>query len=189
MSAIQQYQLWIGLAFATLLVAFLICAFFFAPRMSDDQRAILRFLSALCAGFAGALITGDALFRASGKSGTFEYAVSGTAGCALFFAVWFSFSRVKGAPPGFSFSVPDGWTFQQVVDAIVNGEQAVVDFSGFKRAEMSALLKASSISVKTASDALHQLRLMTKTANAIRQYDVRVQDSVYRLTIRDGDQG
>jgi hypothetical protein len=98
LSPLQQYQLWIGLGLLLLLLTFIIVAFF-KPVLTADQRSILRFLSALCGGFAGAFITGDALFKMTGKTSTSEYAISGAAGFALFFVTWMFFSKVRDRYP------------------------------------------------------------------------------------------
>ena len=93
------HQLWIGFGFVVLLVAFLIFAFFVKENLTPDQRNILRFLTSLCAAFAGALITGDALFRLEGAVGKgTNVVISGVAGIALFFVVWF-FPHVGAVEP------------------------------------------------------------------------------------------
>jgi uncharacterized membrane protein YfcA len=51
-------QLWIGFGFLTALVIFLIVSFFFAPKLTDDQRRTMKFLTALCAGVAGGFLSG-----------------------------------------------------------------------------------------------------------------------------------
>src|SRR5580765_2307361 len=93
MNILQQYQLWVGFGLAVLLVIFLMVVFFKAPNMTSGQHAILRFFAALCAASAGALIAGEALFRMQGATGGVKYLVSGTAGFALFFVVWFFFPK------------------------------------------------------------------------------------------------
>src|SRR6266404_879442 len=84
--------LWIGFGFVVLLISFLM-VIFFVNLNKPHQWEIMRFLSALCAGFAGGLLTGEALFSLSKKWGTGELAVSGTAGMALFFTVFLLFRK------------------------------------------------------------------------------------------------
>jgi hypothetical protein len=185
MSSLQTYQLWIGFGFALLLVIFFIVAFFKARELTDDQRSILKFLSALCAAFAGALITGDALFKMEGTIGqTQKFAITGAAGFALFFTVWFFFPKVARFPEGFNFSVPEGWTFQQAVDAFARQDNAVVNYTGFTPEELSAPLKAWQLPSKNIRKAISQLRSLTASPNQIRNYDVDHQDSTYLLRIR-----
>lgn len=183
MSLLQQYQLWIGFAFATLLIGFLIFAFFKAKTLTPDQRSILKFLSALCAGFAGALITGDALFKMEGSTATAKYAISGTAGAALFFVVWFFFPRVTVLPEGFNASIPQGWTFKDAVDAFAQQDGAVPNYNGFTDLELGATLKAWQLKAKNISDAILLLRSITTQLNAIRKYEVKFESSVYYLNV------
>ena len=88
MSQLQQYQLWIGVGFTSFLIVFLMIAFFKGGELTIQQAQILRFLSALCAGFAAAAFGGEAAVTVNqtiGQGG--KLAASGTAGFALFFAV------------------------------------------------------------------------------------------------------
>jgi hypothetical protein len=189
MNILQQYQLLIGIFFAFLLVIFFMVAFFAAPNMTSGQHAILRFLAALCAGFAGALIAGEALFRMEGDTGATKYLVSGTAGFALFFVVWFFFPKYTApatpvAPDSFSVSIPKGWTFQHAAKVFAQKDKAIVDFGGLTANELTAKLSPTEIEAKTVSDAINRLRLITVTPNAIRQYNIKHKDSVYHLTVR-----
>src|SRR5216684_229306 len=115
MNTLQQYQLWIGFGFALLLIIFFIVAFFRSKTLSPDQRSILRFLSALCAGFAGALITGDALFNMEGSFGAGpKFAIRGAAGAALFLQCGFSFQKWQASPtPSTSVFPQDGLSSKQ----------------------------------------------------------------------------
>ncbi|HYR78166.1 MAG TPA: hypothetical protein VEM96_20305 [Pyrinomonadaceae bacterium] len=185
MTILQQYQLWIGLGFVIVLVTFSIVAFFKAKTLTPDQRAILKFLCALCAGFAGALISGDALVRIEGSvnAGT-KYSVMGSIGFGLFFVVWFFFPKVVGFPPGFNFTLPLGWTFRQTVDTFANNDGAVPNYEGFDERELDAPLKAWHLKTTDTSDAIRKLRSITENPNAIRKYDVTFDDSTYNLKIR-----
>lgn len=176
--------LWIGFGFAAFLVIFLIVVFFTKERLSDDRRQILRILSALCAGFAGGLITGDALFRLDTDMGArTKLGISGTAGFALFFAVLYSFRRVVAPADAMHFSVPNGWNFRQAVDALVSQDNAVANYVGFTPAELSAPLQARELHTKTPSDALQALRLLASTT-PVREYDVDFQPPTYYLRVR-----
>ena len=185
MTILQQYQVWIGFGFAVLLVFFLMIAFFKAPNMTPGQFAILRFLAALCAGFAGALITGEALFRMEGDTGGVKYLVSGTAGFALFFVVWFFFQKPTPpmAPDRVRLSLPVGWTFQYAAKTFAQRDSAQVDFDGLTTDELGANLNPEKIDTKTVGEAIKQLRLVTVTPNAIREYDIKYEDSMNRLII------
>jgi len=178
--------LWIGFGFLVLLVLFLILSFWFKPKLTDDQRGTLKFLTALCAGFSGGFLTGAALFNMQKTAGTTTFGISGTAGCALFFVVWFFYPKVFKLQDGFQFAIPDKWTFRDAVDTMVQAKQSFSDFRGFTDQELGATLRSRSLSSKTLIEALAQLRLITVTPNAIRPYDVVQAGSVYRLTVRGG---
>lgn len=83
----------VGICLTVVLVLFLVVAFFRGGQLGDGQWAIMRILGALCAGFAAALFTGDALLKMSRSYGGTELTISGAAGFALFFTVWFFFPR------------------------------------------------------------------------------------------------
>jgi cation transport ATPase len=108
----QFSQFWVGCGFAIFLVIFAIVVFFRRGKLEAHQCALLRFLLALCAGFAGGLISGEALFKLVENRGVnSQLAVSGTAGFALFFTVWFTFPKLADRPAGdYAFTLPDGWT-------------------------------------------------------------------------------
>ncbi len=185
MSLLQQYQIWIGLGFVIVLVAFAIIAFFTAKNLTPDQRTILKFLCSLCAGFAGALISGDALLKLEGNvtAGT-KYSVMGTVGFALFFAVWFFFPTVVGFPPAYNFTVPQGWPFKETVDSFAAEDGAVVDYQGFTATELQAPLKGRHIKTSDPSRAIARLRSVTESEGAIREYDVKFNDSTYTLKVK-----
>src|SRR5688500_764038 len=104
MTILQQYQFWVGVGLVFLVVVFFMYAFFKAPNMTPQQFAIIKFLAALCAAGAGALITGEALFRAEVSMGqTQKYLFTGTAGFALFGLVWLIFPKYSAA------SAPDSF--------------------------------------------------------------------------------
>ena len=175
--------LWIGFGFLVALVIFLVCSFFFTPKLTDDQRAILKFLLALCAGFSGGFLTGGALFEMH-KTGPTTIGISGTAGFALFFVVWFFYPKVFKLADGFQCSIPVGWTFQDAVDSITQAEAGVANYVGFTPQELGAHMKAKDVSSKSVSEAIGQLRLMTAKTNAVRPYEVTKKGSVYNLTIQ-----
>ncbi len=180
-SPLDAYRLWVGVGFALLLVTFLIVAFFRSPRMTDGQREILRVLSSLCAGFSGFLIAGEALFRMDARLGSGgTLAVSGTAGFALFFAVWYGFSRTFKAPDAFSISIPDGWTFEQTARAIATNDKAVAEFEGFTPAQLAQPLASQTVRTDTPEDAMRALRLLAKSG-AIPEYQVTLQRPRYIL--------
>jgi hypothetical protein len=177
-------QLWIGFGFLTGLVIFLMLSFFLSPQLTNDQRATLKFLTALCAGLAGGFITGGSLFEGSWTTPSSKIALSGTAGFALFFLVWMSYPKVFAIPDAVAFSIPAGWTFRDTADAVLANEKAVADYRGFTAAELSAGLKPNRLETKTTTEALMSLRLLTTVPGSVREYDVVASGSIYQLTVR-----
>jgi hypothetical protein len=177
-------QLWIGFGFLALLVAFLIYSVIVPPKTNNTTRATIQFLTALCAGFAGGFFTGDALFSLKGKMGGSEYAISGAAGCALFFTVWFFYPRVFPLANAFEFSIPKGWNFRSTTDKMAETISFVIDFQGFTDAELNAAVQERKVSTETVRAAIERVRLFTVTPGAVREYDVRENGSIYLLKVR-----
>jgi hypothetical protein len=181
MTALQ----YVGLGFAAALVIFLMVAYFASERVHRNQFAILRFLCALCGAFAGALITGSALFDLNQTWTGGKLAVSGTAGFALFFAVWYGFGRIVPPPPDrFNMSVPSGSRFQTIAVEISKHDKSVVSFVGFSDAELAAPLSPQVLETDTVADALLALRSMVASAGLVREYDVEFSRPTYTLRIR-----
>jgi hypothetical protein len=185
MSILQQYQFWVGVGLVLIVVIFFIVAFFKAPNMTSAQYTIIKFLAALCAGGAGALITGEALFRADVSIGaTQKYLFSGTAGFALFGLVWLIFPKYSAPPPpnSFNVSLPKGLTFQSAVKKFAElDNNSFADFDGFRDNELKAKLESRQIKAKTAGEAIRMLRSATIAPNAVRKYEVSYEDSTYHL--------
>lgn len=188
MSILQQYQFWVGVGLVLIVVIFFMVAFFKAPNMTHAQYIIIKYLAALCAGSAGALFTGEALFRAEASIGdTQKYFFSGTAGFALFGLVWLIFPRYSAPPdpPSFNVSLPKGWTFQHAVKKFAElDNNSFASFEGFRDDELKAKLESRQINAANAKDAIRRLRSATVSTNAIREYDVRYEDSTYRLSVK-----
>lgn len=177
---------WVGLGFTAALVIFFIVAFFMAKTMTQDQRNIVRFLSALCAGFAGGLFIGDALFNMTGTLGSgAKYAISGAGGFALFFVIWFFFPKAAGYPDDGNMSIPPNWTFKQMVERLTQIDSTIAAYEGFKPEELDALLQPRQLNIKNVQAAIIKLRSLTIKPDAIRKYTVEHEDSTYRLNIVD----
>jgi hypothetical protein len=182
--------LWIAFGFTAALVGFLMLTFFVKDTSSPTQYNTLHFLTSLCAGFAGGFFTGEALFRfdqtlaAGGK-----IAVSGTAGCALFFVLWFTYPKREPPPPPqaplkdrMKISVGAGWTFEQATDAIIRAARATVRYEGFTADQMALKLPAIDIDTETPRDALDQLRYYS---NELPKYEVELRNGVYYIRARN----
>jgi len=187
MTTLQAYQLWIGLGFVAVLVLFLMVAFFIKEKLSEDQRQILRFLCALCAGFAGALIAGDALFKLNTSIGTAtKIAVSGTAGFALFFAIWFTFRQIVPPPDAVHFSIPPGWTFRQAALTLTKQEKSFAHFDGFNEEELNTPVEGE-VHTKHMTDALLAIKALAR--KPLPAYQVAFEDPGYRITAQREDHG
>jgi hypothetical protein len=177
-------QLWIGFGFLAALVGFLIASIFLVPTMTPDQRQGVKFLTALCGGFAGGFLTGSALFEMHKTSGNTTYALSGTAGFALFFLIWIFYPTVFKLTNAFEYSIPKGWVFKEAAD----GMAAVIKYSneyiGFSADELKAPMQAKKVTAKTVKDCMPILRLATVNTGAVRAYDVVEADGVFHLQIR-----
>lgn len=90
------YQFFAGVFFAALCVVFLVMAFRKKSDPNAMQQDIVHFICALCAGAAGAFITGSALLSANytySQGNTLAF--QGSAGVALF-ALVFLVMRKRG---------------------------------------------------------------------------------------------
>lgn len=172
--------LWIAFGFLAALVIFLAVTVYFPPK-DNSGRATLKFLTALSAGFSGGFFTGDALFKYQQQIGETTIAVSGAAGCALFFTIWFVYPRVFRLEDAIALDVPAGWTFRSAVETIA---RAPCEFLDFRPEEMRALTRASKLSARTVEEVILQVRLITASINAVRPYEVEKADSVYHLKIK-----
>ncbi len=168
--------LWIGLVFVGLLVVFLMLAFFFQKNLTQDQRTILRFLTSLCAGFAGGLITGEALFELSANTDWVSMSVSGAAGFALFFTVWFTYQLTL--PEGLNFSLPNGWSFEAAVTTLASAHGAVASLEGFTDEQRQAVLRGQQIKARTMKSGLVAVGELA-SAGELPRYDVIEEDSGY----------
>jgi hypothetical protein len=176
-------QLWIGLGFTAALVVFLMITFFVKDTSSATQYKTLRFLTALCAGFAGGFLTGEALFHLDQQiGGGTKLVISGTAGCALFFAVWFTYGPRSEPPPPdrIVLSIPEGWTFEQAARGIVEVARGIVTFDGFQPLQLATKLPTTNIDAPTVVSALTQLRYQSTGLPA---YSVVVEDGVFHLRV------
>jgi hypothetical protein len=175
--------LWIGLSFVSAIVVFLMITPFVYLNEQADKN--LRFLTALCAGFAGGFFTGNALFRYQQQLGNgTNIFLSGTAGFALFMLVWFTYARKPATAPdplpngSVNLSIPEGWTFEQATRAITNTSRRTIHFDGFNQAQLATKLPAIDIEAPTIRDALEQL---SYKSSAVPAYQVILDKGIYHI--------
>lgn len=180
--------LWIGFGFLAALLLFLVISFFLTPTLTNDQRRTIKFLTALCAGFAGGFLTGSSLFDAHWTNASANIGISGTAGFAIFFAVFFTYNRLfskssASEDNGLRMDIPQGWSFQQVVDTICGKDEAGSQYDGFKPEEKNAILRNQAVKGESYLDLLAALRSITVN-QPIRPYSVKKQGSLYILSVK-----
>jgi len=181
-------QLWIGFGFLALLVIFFIfvcvVGLLLERKITRDLAPVLRFLMALCAGFSAWFIAGGITVEMHLKSQNGTLAVSAVSGFGLFFLVWMGSKLTPGLGPGVSFTIVDGWTFQETVDTVLKAANGLADYDGFDSNELSARMNGREISANSMSEGIGLVRLATSKTNAIRAYDVVRKDSVFHLKIK-----
>ena len=177
---------WTGIAFLGLLLIFLMAAFFVRD-LPPQSYTILRVFSALAAALAGSLIAGQAVVQASSGApqGT-QWAVSGSAGFALFILIWMWFPERHAGGAGSRVLTVPGGPFAETVDALVEAEGAVARFEGFTDAEYGIHLRSRKLTVRDLSHALELLRDLAPNGK-LRHYDVSYNDAVYLLRVRSAE--
>jgi hypothetical protein len=179
-------QLWISFGFFAVLVIFLIVAFWLAPKLTEDQRKMMRFFTALCAGMSGGFLSGAAIVEAAWITPTGKIALSGTAGFGLFFFVMLFYNKVKVFSPDdtVEFNIPSGSDFRQAADSVASFDGTTIDYQTLSPAELASPMAAGHISCKTFDELLAKLRLKTVNVGAIREYTVAKAGNSYRLTVK-----
>lgn len=181
--------LWIGFGFLAVLLIFLIVSFFAAPNLTNDQRRTIKFLIALCAGFSGGFLTGGSLFQAKWTSATATIGISGTAGVAIFFAVFFTYNKFisGGGKPdgdnGLRIDIPTGWTFQQVANTVSSKDGAGTLFEGFTDAQKQTVLRNQPVTGETYINVLETLGSLAQSG-VIPPYTVTKQGGSYILKVK-----
>ncbi|MEW8050186.1 MAG: hypothetical protein AB2809_07395 [Candidatus Thiodiazotropha sp.] len=176
-------QLWIGLGFTAALVAFLMITYFAMDTSTPAQYNTLRFLTALCGGFAGGFLAGEALFSLNKEiTGGTKLVISGTAGFALMFTIWLTYPNRERKPleDSIQLSIPNGLTFEQAARSIIKISRGVINFDGFTSEQLSIKLPATDINAPSVKDALTQLRYQSSD---LPDYLVSVEKGVYHIRI------
>lgn len=174
-------QLWIGLGFTVALVVFLMITFFIKDTSSPTQYITLHFLTALCGGFAGGFLMGEALFSLQKEMADgAKIAISGTAGFAMFFTVWFTYPKRKREPLKdiIQLSIPEGWSFEQAARAIVKVARSIINIDGFSSDQLAIALSSADIKSPGVKEALLQLKYLS---NKLPAYQVTLENGVYHI--------
>lgn len=178
--------LWIALGFVVALVAFLMITYLKRDTSSANQHKSLRFLTALCSGFAGGFFTGDALFRLEEQlSNGAKLGISGTAGFALFFVVWFTYGPWAPPPPHppppnrIRVSIPEGWTFEQAARVVIQAAHGNPDFQGFRQKQLTVKMRGTDLDGDDAQDVLTKLRYAAY--DGLPKYSVELEGGVFHI--------
>lgn len=178
-------SLWIAFGFSALLIIFLIIAFFSRDKVTDPTKYnILRFLSALCAAFAGSFFVGDALFTASGDlSKGIKFSLTGATGFASFFLIWLTYPKmpeIRADVNTFDYAIPqtNQWTFEVAIKALFEGaEISTYKIEGFTDTELSMLVHGK-VKAETLTGALEKLSFLNRN---LPKYSVTQQNEVYNI--------
>ena len=175
------FQVLAGVVFTAILVVFFIVAYFVPPR-SPQANQILRVLASICAGAAGAFLTGGIALQITGQlSPQASWTLSATGGIALFVLGWLTWKEVTNTP-GFNIAVPAGTTFRGASQLIGTSSGKLVRLQNFTPQEQEAVLTTTDLRAASPKDALRQLMNMVPI-NTIRPYAVDERSSEYVLIV------
>ena len=175
----------VGVALLVFAIALATYAFI-RGTLTRDQRFILLWILPLSSGFSAGAFSGS--ISTSGEGVIPGLLISATGGFAVWLLTYFLLPKAPPpdvAPPAdpYHISIPRGLTFKQVVDMIARQDKALAEFVGFTADELAAPLNATELHVGTPYDALLYLRLLA-SPERIREYEVKFDRPVYRLTAR-----
>ncbi len=181
-------QLWIGFGFASACLIILAITILKRDLVNQSNYPQVKFVCALCAAMAGGFITGDALFHGDFKTASGgQIVITGAAGFALFFVVWFFYPDPPKHPAnaqGVEFDIPTNATFRQTLDSAARlGGGVALDYQALKPAELSAKMAEGHLSSKSLLELFINLRLRTQKPGAVREYTVTKSGSVYRFKV------
>jgi hypothetical protein len=178
-------QLWIGFGFAAALVTFLIVSFFISKNLTNDQRATMKFLTALCGGMAAAFFVGDSAFTGNWTGTLGTYKLSGTFGFAVFFVIWLFYPKVFRITDEVRVNIPPDCTFEQAANVIASFGAGAVEFDGFTQGEKQARVSEGVLTAKTFEKMLAMLRLKTLQSEVVRAYEISKDDAIFKLKIKE----
>lgn len=144
----------VAIVFVGVLVVFFMLLVLIGKKLDVEAFTIVRFLAAICAGFAGGLFLGSITVAASIAE---RLTVSAVGGSACFALIWLTFGTNALAGQWYNFAIPEGWTFKQTAQAMVEQEGGDVQFSAFSPEEMAAVLKPGVVKSRGLHQALRKL--------------------------------
>lgn len=125
--------------------------------------------------------SGASVFDATWTTPTSKIALSGTAGFALFFVVYFFYDKVFRPDDAMEFNIPAGANFRQALDTAAQLATVTVDYQVLDKRELAAEMVPGHLSCNTFEELLDSLRLRTKSVGAVRAYSVSKNKNIYRL--------
>jgi hypothetical protein len=185
----QAQQFYSALGFGAAFFLFLAVAFFATSKLDAAKHLILKIMASLFGAIAAGLFTGAAMLTYEQNIPGGKLTVSGVAGFVVFLLVWLRFPDLPptGPPPvalNLHFHVPEGWTFQQVLDTIAKVKNSTVDYGKLTSEELNAPLKEYEIHADTTEEGIKQLRNITKARGAVRDYNVSLKGSTYTIEVK-----
>ena len=157
--------------FTGLIVIFFMIAYFVKPASEEQSSKILRFLAAVCSGFAAGFWVGTALLNIEGMVGGVKVTLSATAGFAMAIIVWLSWDRTIQPQKNtkFNFSTDIESTFEDLVRSLVATKLGSVGFENFSSDELASKIAPVKLSGGSLEDVL---RLLPSRFPKIPAYDI-----------------
>jgi len=176
MTSSQRIQLFLAFGFGVVFVAAILVIALAIPNPTDFQYNVFRIILALAAGGVAAVIPGILNVNLSRF-------ITASGALAVFVVVYFySPAKLVIRPPdSVSISLPSGQTFQRAAQLIVEYDGAVIEFTGFSKAELDVPIKPGRISGANYGALLDHLRNRSDIADAIPKYSVNHEIGKYSL--------
>lgn len=151
-------QLITGIVFLALLLVFLGVAYF-VPSRASGQDKILRVLSTLCAGFAGAILPGGINVQGTLQwSSTTTLSVSAVGALGFATLVWLTWRSDKAvAPPGVRVTFPESTTFAQAAELVAKLAKEPAALEGFTPQQEAQYLKTLFVRADSFQQAFERL--------------------------------
>ena len=185
----------IGAVTFGLLVAFLLVAYFFPPKVYG-QYVVLRLIAMILAGVAGLILGGEVAVRFSGSVSEFgKLAGSASGAVALLVLIWFTFPKPPSpmpsppsSPGSISIAFPANTQFRQAAEIIARVNNGSVSLKGFSGAEERTSLSFLNLSESSKVAAFRRLADLVP-ANGIRPYEVTESGSHVDLVVSEAANG
>jgi len=189
----NRWPFWVGVGLLAILVAFLIVVFFIRPQLTSDQRATVRFLSAILAGAAASTFLGGTAILTVRLRAPITVLFSATSGIAVFVLMysvapyWFTADTASSQQPCRIAVAPGSGPFSNGFDGSWHGD-LLSPTGGDRPIRIGLTIHQAAVgqSVGTISDPFnrqHELALTGVDDTAITVQVVGSSQSQIRLTL------